>query len=576
LTFDPNNPAASGMVLTFDDEFNTISVSNDGPQDGTTWTNHLWYEPQGATPTSTLSVSNGVLSMQPNGGGFGITTMDPSGKGFTQKYGYFEARIWLPQGSGTWPGFWLESANHATSGAASSEIDIMEGQGVDTNGYFATLHMNSGSGADQQNSNNYVNAGTDLQAGWHTYGMLWDPNSSNIVFYLDGKAVLTVPKYDTTDSSPMMMVLGNAIGNMIGSNGGTPSSSDIMKVDWVHAYQFASQDPTAVTPQSGYDGGTAAASSASGNTGSTGSSSSGTMASSDPSAGGTTASTSTGSSGTTGSTSSGSGGPDHITVHVSGDMYNGDPQFTVTVDGKQVGGTNDVSAHHSQGNWQDITLSGNFGAGNHQVAVNFINDANDGQGGDGNDRNIYVGSITVDGHTYQGNAAASNTAADGYGAMDPNAAVMVSNGTATWNVSIPSTGTTGSSSASTTGTSQPASTSSTSPSGVETINVQTVTHPLTADKANDSFVFSSFVDQNYEITGFKPGHDDLDFKQLMSSIGYHGTDPVADHVIQLVQSGQNTNVVVDPHQAGQTAHTVVTLDNVLPSSLKVGTDILWH
>jgi hypothetical protein len=49
MPFDPNNPAATGMVLTFDDEFNKLSVSDDGESNGTTWTDHLWFEPPGTT-----------------------------------------------------------------------------------------------------------------------------------------------------------------------------------------------------------------------------------------------------------------------------------------------------------------------------------------------------------------------------------------------------------------------------------------------------------------------------------------------------------------------------------------------
>ena len=37
-SFDPTNPAASGMILTFDEEFNSLSASGDGAANGTTWT----------------------------------------------------------------------------------------------------------------------------------------------------------------------------------------------------------------------------------------------------------------------------------------------------------------------------------------------------------------------------------------------------------------------------------------------------------------------------------------------------------------------------------------------------------
>ena len=99
MTFDANNPTNSGMVLTFDDEFNSLSLSADGVQDGTTWTSHLWYEQPGVD----ANVQNGVLNLLSDGQSVNMTTVDSSGQGFTQKYGYFEARIYAPGGTGTWP-----------------------------------------------------------------------------------------------------------------------------------------------------------------------------------------------------------------------------------------------------------------------------------------------------------------------------------------------------------------------------------------------------------------------------------------------------------------------------------------
>ncbi|WP_267361210.1 MULTISPECIES: GDSL-type esterase/lipase family protein [unclassified Methylobacterium] len=70
-----------------------------------------------------------------------------------------------------------------------------------------------------------------------------------------------------------------------------------------------------------------------------------------------------------------------LVVHVSGDHYQGDPQFQVYVDGKAVGGTQTVSAVHGQNQWQDIALKGDFSPSSpHAVEVRFLNDAYDGSG----------------------------------------------------------------------------------------------------------------------------------------------------------------------------------------------------
>jgi endoglucanase len=115
-------------------------------------------------------------------------------------------------------------------------------------------------------------------------------------------------------------------------------------------------------------------------------------------------------------------------LHVSESAWQGDAQFTVMADGHQVGGVQTATASHTAGQWQDVTLTGDFGAnGPSQVAVNYINDASGGTSA--TDRNLYVSGIDVNGHHFDGTSA-TNTASVGY--TDPNAADMLANGTLTF------------------------------------------------------------------------------------------------------------------------------------------------
>jgi hypothetical protein len=242
-SFDANDPAASCMVLTFDDEFADLSVSGDGALDGARWTNHLWYEQP--IRSDQYSVADGVLGL----GTGNLATVNSGGEGFAQKYGYFEARIKVPGGKGTWPAFWLINNDRTRRpNLPASELDIMEGQGVVKTGYFATLHRDSARAGDQANSNNFISAKVDIARGFHRYGALWSPRLRYIVFYFDWRPVSRARKYDTTDLSPMMLILGNGYGDMIGSN--APDSSTphpaFMQVDYVRAYQFPDQHPIAV------------------------------------------------------------------------------------------------------------------------------------------------------------------------------------------------------------------------------------------------------------------------------------------------------------------------------------------
>lgn len=96
-------------------------------------------------------------------------------------------------------------------------------------------------------------------------------------------------------------------------------------------------------------------------------------------------------------------GADTLALHLSEDAFQGDSQFIVAIDGKTLGGTQSVTASHALGQAQDFAFTGNFGAGPHDLAISFINDA---YAGPGLDRNLYVLSADLDG-THYASASAS-------------------------------------------------------------------------------------------------------------------------------------------------------------------------
>ncbi len=92
-----------------------------------------------------------------------------------------------------------------------------------------------------------------------------------------------------------------------------------------------------------------------------------------------------------------------LVVNVSEDAWSGDAQFTVTVDGKQVGGTYSATASHASGATQAVSV-GTLAAGTHQVGISFINDAYGGTAA--TDRNLYVAGATYNGQSVGGSSAA--------------------------------------------------------------------------------------------------------------------------------------------------------------------------
>ena len=97
-------------------------------------------------------------------------------------------------------------------------------------------------------------------------------------------------------------------------------------------------------------------------------------------------------------------GPDTLALQVSEDAYQGDAQFTVNVDGKQIGGTMTATASRAAGQVQTVNILGSFGAGSHTATLNFLNDAWGGTAS--TDRNLYVSSAKMDGTAVPGSTLA--------------------------------------------------------------------------------------------------------------------------------------------------------------------------
>jgi len=95
---------------------------------------------------------------------------------------------------------------------------------------------------------------------------------------------------------------------------------------------------------------------------------------------------------------------DTLVLHLSEDAWMGNAQFIASVDGQQLGAAQSVTALHSLGQTADFTFTGQFGAGPHDLAVTFLNDA--WAGTPSTDRNLYVNSIDLDG-THIGSATAA-------------------------------------------------------------------------------------------------------------------------------------------------------------------------
>ena len=140
---------------------------------------------------------------------------------FTQTYGYFEAGMKLPAGTGNWPAFWLYAVN------ANSELDVMEEQNG-SNTITGTAH-NNGSGTAATGVTNTI---PNLTAGFHKFGVLWTPTT--ITWYVDEVSIGSVPTPSNLNS-PMYMIANLAL------NSSTPANyaGGDLQIEYVHAYTLA-------------------------------------------------------------------------------------------------------------------------------------------------------------------------------------------------------------------------------------------------------------------------------------------------------------------------------------------------
>ncbi|HEX2224314.1 MAG TPA: carbohydrate-binding domain-containing protein, partial [Thermoanaerobaculia bacterium] len=93
-------------------------------------------------------------------------------------------------------------------------------------------------------------------------------------------------------------------------------------------------------------------------------------------------------------------GPDTLVLKIAQDQYQGSAQYTVKVDGKQVGGIFTASALKASGQHDTLTLKGDWAAGVHKVEVTFLNDA--WGGSKALDRNLYLEGASYNGQAVSG------------------------------------------------------------------------------------------------------------------------------------------------------------------------------
>ena len=179
---------------------------------------------------------------------------------FTQKYGYFEARIKIPKHDGTFPAFWLHHQKRSYEGTYKSEIDIMENLGHAPQYIYNSFHyftdvsrgFNGNPHFLKPKPQGQIYTGLEYSEDFHVYAVEWEPN--RIIWYIDGQQVSELNSQHV-NYEELYLIINLAMGGNwtnFGTNSGGlgrpsgqefPNSNDLatfgnpaLEIDYVRVY----------------------------------------------------------------------------------------------------------------------------------------------------------------------------------------------------------------------------------------------------------------------------------------------------------------------------------------------------
>jgi beta-glucanase (GH16 family) len=234
--------------LVWADEFNGPAATAPNPNN---WTPDSYGGCGGGTlSTNTLNTANaeldghGNLAITADGGpSYYSAQLDGAGH-LSFEYGEIEARIKIPAGSGLCSAFWLlgDSSAPGSCWPTCGEIDVMEAISSTPDALYATLHGPVAGSDNFQQWQGLLDSPTPFSDGYHTYGLIWQPNLLTWTF--DG-----VPYAEATPSSlppgaqwvfsghTFHIMLDLAVGGWPGAPAAGAPFPQTLDINWVRLYR---------------------------------------------------------------------------------------------------------------------------------------------------------------------------------------------------------------------------------------------------------------------------------------------------------------------------------------------------
>lgn len=235
------------LPLTFAEEFDTLELARRN-KPGRKWTSGLPYSgdfgkakfvstPRKGFP---FRLDDGVLVIEARRKWDGswesglLSSVDRSYNGFAQQFGYFEARMKMPTGKGTWPAFWMLGTGQGLD-PFTAEIDVVEYYGGRPTFFEAVSHVWDWEKPDQHQhrTKRFAVTPEQMTEKFNTYGVLVGPEET--VFFFNRQEIARFATFKE-HHQPMYLLLNLAL---------EPStdldqlpSPQRMYVDYVRVYEW--------------------------------------------------------------------------------------------------------------------------------------------------------------------------------------------------------------------------------------------------------------------------------------------------------------------------------------------------
>lgn len=159
------------------------------------------------------------------------------------KHGRFEARIKLPNGTGTWPAFWMLPTDPDIGWPMSGEIDILEATGQADMIAFGTIHYGQAWPNNEFTSGRILKQPDAWSDDFHNYAVEWEAGEirwyvDDILYSTKTPADMSNPDYWTFDRYNYHFLLNMAVGGSIGGWVDDSQMPQTMQVDYVRVYNF--------------------------------------------------------------------------------------------------------------------------------------------------------------------------------------------------------------------------------------------------------------------------------------------------------------------------------------------------